>query len=242
MSIRSQHSAPNKTSQICPRRVLFGRIGVVKDFASPAHPSTYLANERVKTNLLLTAIPSLPKTSPSGDALPSFAAAIDAHKAMVYSIAWHFLHDRATAEELAQDVFLQLHKNWASIQSPAHLLFWLRKTATHRAIDAARKRKAKAEITLDDADEPTVLERVHDSLLSSYLNRMVGTLPDNQRSAILLRYQEDMEMDEIAKVLEMNVSTVKTHISRGLELLRGKVSRRLRQSESPRTEGKHDTV
>jgi DNA-directed RNA polymerase specialized sigma24 family protein len=43
----------------------------------------------------------------------------------------------------------------------------------------------------------------------------------------VLRYQEDMELDEIAKVLGMNVSTVKTQIARALNLLRGKVSRRL---------------
>ncbi len=180
--------------------------------------------------MVLTAITSRTRTADNEDSLPTFAAAVDRHKAMVYSIAWHFLHDRQSAEELAQDVFLQLHKNWNAIESPSHMLFWLRKAATHRAIDAARKRKAKAEVTLEEADEPTVLERLHDTLLSSYLNRMVGTLPDKQRSAILLRYQEDMEFDEIAKVLDSNVSTVKTHIARGLELLRGKVSRRLRRT------------
>ncbi len=149
------------------------------------------------------------------------------HKAMVYSIGWNFLHDRQAAEEMAQEVFLQLHRNWAGIQSVEHLLFWLRRTATHRAIDAGRKRKAKAEVTLEEADEPTMLERVHDTLLSSYLKRMVGTLPEKQRSAIVLRYQEDMEVEEIAKMLDTNVSTVKTHIARGLDFLRGKVSRRL---------------
>ncbi len=181
---------------------------------------------RRQTNLF-TAITTLAATADSERRLPPFATAVHLHKGMVYSIAWHFLHDRQVAEELAQDVFLQLHKNWGSIQSPEHLIFWLRKAATHRAIDAARKRKAKAEVTLDDADEPTVLERVHDSLLSSYLNRMVGTLPEKQRSVILLRYQEEMEVEEIARVLDMNLNTVKTHLSRGLELLRGKVSRRL---------------
>jgi RNA polymerase sigma-70 factor (ECF subfamily) len=176
---------------------------------------------------LITALKSRTATTETVSLLPNFATAVDTHKAMVYSIGWHFLHDRLAAEEIAQDVFLQLHKNWAAIQSPEHLLFWLRRTATHRAIDAARKRRAKAETSLEDSDEPTVLERVHDSLLSSYLNRMVGSLPEKQRAAILLRYQEDMEIDEISKVLDMNASTVKTHIARGLEMLRGKVSRRL---------------
>jgi RNA polymerase sigma-70 factor (ECF subfamily) len=76
-------------------------------------------------------------------------------------------------------------------------------------------------------DEPTVLERVHDAFLSSYLNRMVGSLPEKQRIIVVLRYQEDMEPQEIAKVLDMNVNTVKTQISRALEMLRTKVSRRL---------------
>lgn len=186
---------------------------------------------------MLTAITSSLKSTSAATALPTFSAAIDTHKAMVYSIAWHFLHDRAAAEELAQDVFLQLHESWSAIASSEHLLFWLRRTATHRAIDAARRRKAKPETSLEDSDEPTVLERVHDSLLSSYLNRMVGTLPEKHRAAILLRYQEDMDLDEIAKILDTNANTVKTHIARGLEMLRTKVSRRLGKGNGP-----HDAI
>lgn len=176
---------------------------------------------------LLAATTSIAASRSASPALPAFATAVDTHKAMVYSIAWQFLRDRLAADELAQDVFLQLHKNWARIESPAHLVFWLRKVATHRAIDAARKRKTKAETSLEETDEPTVLERVHDSFLSSYLQRMIASLPEKQRSVIVLRYQEDMELEEIAQILSMNVSTVKTQISRALELLRGKVSRRL---------------
>lgn len=185
---------------------------------------------------MLTAITSS-KSIPAAATLPSFSVAVDTHKAMVYSIAWHFLHDRPAAEELAQDVFLQLHQNWSALSSPEHLLFWLRRTATHRAIDAARRRKAKPETRLEDSDEPTVLERVHDSLLASYLARMVGTLPEKQRAAILLRYQEDMELEEIARILDTNLSTVKTHIARGLELLRSKVDRRLGKGN-----GIHDAI
>jgi RNA polymerase sigma-70 factor (ECF subfamily) len=176
---------------------------------------------------LLEASASIATSISGQQALPEFAAAVETHKAMVYSIAWQFLHDRVAADELAQDVFLQLHKSWAGIQSPAHMLFWLRKVATHRAIDAARKRKAKPETSLEETDEPTALERVHDSFLASYLKRMVASLPEKQRSVMVLRYQEEMELEEIAKVLGMNVSTVKTQISRALDLLRGKVSRRL---------------
>lgn len=175
----------------------------------------------------------------SDNTLPSFSEAVDIHKAMVFSIGWHFLRDRIAAEELAQDVFLQLYRNWGAMQSPGHVVFWLRKVTSHRAIDLVRKRKLHPEMSLEETDEPTVLERVQDSLLSSYLERMVASLPEKQRLAIVLRYQEDMEPNEIAKVLEMKASSVKTLISRGLELLRAKTSRRLRAAEY---RSSHDTV
>ncbi len=159
--------------------------------------------------------------------LPTFAAAIEMHKAMVYSIGWHFLRDRALAEELGQDVFLELHRHWDSIKSPAHMLFWLRKVTSRRAIDEVRKRKIRLETSLEETGEPTVLERVHDAFLSSYLERMVASLPEKQRMAIVLRYQEGMELEEIAEVLEMKTSTVKTQIFRALELLRAKTAQRL---------------
>jgi RNA polymerase sigma-70 factor, ECF subfamily len=193
---------------------------------------------------LLAAMTSLAGVADGALPLPAFAEAVEMHKGMVYSIAWNFLHDGVIAEELAQDVFLQLHRNWASIQSPAHLIFWLRKVATHRAIDMSRRRKARAETSLAETDEPTVLERIHDSFLASYLNRMVASLPEKQRSVIVLRYQEDMELDEIAKTLDMKVSTVKTQISRALELLRGKVSRRLgpKSSDAGRANERYDAL
>ena len=148
---------------------------------------------------------------------------------MVYSIAWHFLRDRAVAEELAQDVFLELHRNWSSMQSAQHIVFWLRKVTSRRSIDIVRRRKTRAETSLEEMAEPTALERVNDSMLSSYLERMVASLPEKQRIVIVLRYQEGMEPEDIAEILGMNVSTVKTQITRALDLLRAKTARRLKQ-------------
>jgi RNA polymerase sigma-70 factor (ECF subfamily) len=164
--------------------------------------------------------------------LPTFAEAVELNKSMVFSIAWHFLHDRSLAEELAQDVFLELHRRWSSMRSPDHLVFWLRKVTGHRAIDLIRRRRIRQESSLDAAAEPTTLEQMHDSLLASYLERMVATLPEKQRLAIVMRYQEDLEPDEIAKVLGMNVSTVKTNLARGLELLHAKTVGRLKRRQT----------
>ena len=89
--------------------------------------------------------------------MPAFAEVVEAHKAMVFSIGWHFLRDRLAAEELAQEVFLQLHRSWSSMKSSDHILFWLRKVTSHRAVDFARKVKRRPESSLEETDEPTSL-------------------------------------------------------------------------------------
>jgi RNA polymerase sigma-70 factor (ECF subfamily) len=159
--------------------------------------------------------------------LPLFADAVEEHKAMVFSIGWHFLRDRIAAEELAQEVFLQLHRDWTRLKSAEHMVFWLRRVTSHRAIDFARQRKRRSETSLEETGEPTALERLHDTFLSTYLERMVASLPEKQRIVVVLRYQEEMDVEEIARTLRMKPATVKTQLLRALELLRSKTERRL---------------
>jgi RNA polymerase sigma-70 factor (ECF subfamily) len=171
------------------------------------------------------------RVAPDTADLPSFAEAVEAQKAMVFSIAWHFLRDRSAADEIAQDVFLELYRRWDHIQNSDHLVYWLRKVTSHRCLDAIRRHKLHPKTTLDESAEPTALERLHDPMLSSYLARMVASLPEKLRIVLILRYQEGMEPEEIAQVLGLHVSTVKSQISRGVELLRAKTAHRLGSSK-----------
>jgi RNA polymerase sigma-70 factor (ECF subfamily) len=155
---------------------------------------------------------------------------------MVFSIGWHFLRDRSLAEELAQEVFLRLHRSWDSMESREHLECWLRKAMSHRCIDEIRRRKAQPQVSLEDAAEPGALERLQDPLLTAYLERMVASLPEKQRMLVILRYQEGMEPEEISKMLGMKPSTVRTGLGRALELLRAKTWRRLGRSRLDQSE------
>ena len=101
-----------------------------------------------------------------GDHL-SFAEIVEEHQKMVFSIAWHFLRNRALAEELAQEIFLQLYQNLSSIQSPAHLTHWLRRVTAHRCIDQSRR--LKPEIALEEVPEPATTGRIADPLLHQQL-------------------------------------------------------------------------
>lgn len=153
-----------------------------------------------------------------------FAELVREHQAMVYSIAWHFLHDRALAEELAQDVFLQLHRRLAELESPEHVVFWLRKVATHRAIDCSRRRKYEPRVALEDVPEPAAPIDPGDFMLSEKLRLLVRSLPEKLRIAVILRYQEDMGPSEIGRVLGVPARTVKNHLMQAVALLREKLA------------------
>ena len=153
-----------------------------------------------------------------------FETLVHRHQAMVFSIALHFLHDRSAAEELAQDVFLQLHRHLEALQSADHVTFWLRRVTTHRCIDYSRRRRFRF-LRLDGVPEPAADATVSDLLLSRRLRTLVGELPAPARMAVVLRYQEDLTPEEIARVLDRPVATVKSQLQRALKTLREKLGK-----------------
>ena len=165
-----------------------------------------------------------------GDQL-AFAQIVREYQSMVFSLACHFLRDRALAEELAQEVFLTLHQNLSTIQSPAHLLFWLRKVTSNRCIDQTRRQKVRPQISIEDVPEPSTAPVESDPMLTETLRRVVDTLPEKARMVVILRYQEDLEPAEIAHVLGMPLNTVKSHLRRSLSMLRDKLSRCLGEAQ-----------
>ena len=143
---------------------------------------------------------------------------------MVFSLAHHFLRDRAVAEELAQDVFLELYRHLGDMQSAEHLVFWLRRVTANRCISEARRRQRRPEVPLEDAPEPEAPNSVADPMEGDQLRRMVASLPEKFRMVVLLRYQEDLDPEDIARVLDVSVNTVKSQLQRALTMLRQKAA------------------
>src|ERR1051325_10607352 len=122
----------------------------------------------------------------------AFAEIVRCHQAMVFGLARHFLRDRGLAEELAQEVFLELHRSLRSIESPAHLTFWLRRVTSNRCIDSARRRRLRPETSLDELPELAEDAAPRDPILTGKLQRCVAALPETPRMILILRYQEDL--------------------------------------------------
>jgi len=168
------------------------------------------------------------KRSAQGDSL-SFAELVQEHQGMVFSIAYHFLQDRSLAEDLAQEVFLELYQSLDRIQSAAHLTYWLRRVTANRCIDQGRKKFRRRELALEDAPEPTTAASSTDPLLLERLQQSLAGLPEKQRMVVILRFQEGLGPGEIAELLEMPVNTVKSTLHRSLADLRKSLARRIRE-------------
>lgn len=153
---------------------------------------------------------------------PDLAAIVHEYESMVFSIAYHFTQNAATAEELAQDAFLQLYQNLASITSASHLKSWLRKTTVHRCLDYGRRQKSEAWLSLESIPEPASNQPLADARFE-LVRKLVAGLPEKARVIVILRFQEELELHEIAELLEMPLNTVKSRLQRALALLRRKL-------------------
>jgi RNA polymerase sigma-70 factor (ECF subfamily) len=168
---------------------------------------------------------------------PDFEQLVDEHQSMVFSLAWRMTGDRGLAEELAQDVLLELDRHLSKLHSADHVRFWLRQVTMHRVADALRRRRTKAASLGTDLWEE--LEERHvlvepfdldeDSPLGRRIEELLAGLPESQRAALVLRYQEELTPEEIAVTLRAPLATVKSHLQRGLKLLRVKASQTLKE-------------
>ena len=148
----------------------------------------------------------------------AFATIVDEYQGVVFGIAYNFFSDRAVAEELAQDVFLQLYKSVGAIHSQSHLLYWLRQVTSRKCIDVLR-RSGPRRISLDQMDLP-VSPRLIDPLIARRLRGLIAALPDMQRLILTLRYQEELGPAEIGRVVGIPENTVKSYLHRALVALR----------------------
>ncbi len=160
-----------------------------------------------------------------------FRRLLEAHQSMVFSIALRITGVRETAEEVAQDVFMELHRSGQQLAGEDHARFWLRRVSVHRATDALRRRLHRPEAISEQwveerhgLGEADAAPGVNGLRLEARLDDLLRSLPEAQRVAVVLRFTEGMWPEEIAELLGQPLATVKSHLQRGLRLLRQKAA------------------
>lgn len=148
----------------------------------------------------------------------AMARLVPAYRRRVYGLAYGILGDRSAAEDVAQEVFVKVWQAFDSFDGRAQLSTWIYAITRNAAISALRKRPRGVSMSDDAvAMEVDAVEagRQPEDEGDTQLWRLVEALPDRQRQAIVLFYQEDRSLEEIAGMLGMPVNTVKTHLHRG---------------------------
>ena len=160
------------------------------------------------------AIIELMRAGRPGDAM---ARLVPAYRRRVFGLAYSILRDRAAAEDVAQEVFVKVWQAFDSYDGRARLSTWIYAITRNTAIGALRKRSRL--VSLSEPDVAAVVDSMEagDTAADAgdpQLWRLVDALPEKQRQAVVLFYQDDRSVEEIADMLGTPVNTVKTHLHR----------------------------
>jgi RNA polymerase sigma-70 factor (ECF subfamily) len=152
----------------------------------------------------------------------AMAALYDRFSSIVYAVALRVLQDTGAAEDVLQDIFMQLWRNPGAFDSSrGNMAAWLAVIARNRAIDALRKRRPQDDI--EDVIVSVETDLAAETDRSRAMEKVRGALqamPSQQRSALEMAYFEGLTHTEIADKTGDPLGTVKTRIRTGLLLLR----------------------
>jgi RNA polymerase sigma-70 factor, ECF subfamily len=157
----------------------------------------------------------------SGDQT-AMSSLFDRYGTLVYSVAFRVLKDASEAEDVMQEIFVQVWKNpRAFVSGKGSLAGWLAVVARNRSIDVIRRRRPAEPVELFALPSATNLAREaeRDSLLGKIRGVMVG-LPEEQRRPLELAFFEGLSHSEIAEKTGDPLGTVKTRIRMALTTIR----------------------
>jgi RNA polymerase sigma-70 factor (sigma-E family) len=147
-----------------------------------------------------------------------------AHYRQLVRLAALLLADRAVAEELVQDAYVQLHQRWGRLRDPHKALGYLRTSVVNGARSAQRRRGVADRYAAGQAPLPSAPSAELGALGALGRAEVVAALralPVRQREVLVLRYYLDLSESDIAATMGISRGAVKSHASRGLAALRG---------------------
>ena len=161
----------------------------------------------------------------SGQDDTAFAELVERYKDVVYGLVYKMSRDRSQADDLAQDVFLKVHRGLPYFRGDARLSTWIYRIVFNVCCEE-RARRRDLEVPLDAGDgrrpiDPGAIDASYARLeLRDRLERAMATLPDNYRFLIAAHYLRGVQYEALAAALDMPIGTIKTHLFRAKRLLR----------------------
>lgn len=140
------------------------------------------------------------------------------NKESFYRVAYSYVRNQQDALDIVQDAIYKALTRINTLEKQVSLKSWLYKIIVNNSLDYLRKHKRLS--VVDD----TVMEALGNSTEDRYQNldlqEAMDQLPDKYKTIIILRYFEDMKIEEVAQVMDENVNTIKTRLYRALKILK----------------------
>jgi RNA polymerase sigma-70 factor (sigma-E family) len=165
------------------------------------------------------------RAEPTSRADEGVTALYAAHAVGLIRLGFVMLGDRSAAEDVVQEAFLGLYRNWDRLDDPANALTYARSSVLNgcRAAVRARARRDRRDraaaaldgrLPFDTAEAAVLLAEEHQEVMAA-----VRRLPDRQREALMLRFYLGLSTDEAARVMGISAGTVKSAMSRAITAL-----------------------
>jgi len=168
----------------------------------------------------------------------AFRQLYDLFGSMVFNLALNLLQNQEDAEEVSQDIFLEIHKKILLFKGESSLKTWVYRIALNKSMEKIRYNKRKKRFGLfvsfsnnEDSvtiDHPAVAEDTLDK--AKLLFKEMQTLPDKQRSAFTLYHIDGMSYKEISEIMETTLSSVESLIFRAKSNLKKRIKETISQS------------
>ncbi len=153
----------------------------------------------------------------------------------IHGAIYRILGSEEEARDLAQEAFLKAYRGLRCFKREARFSSWLYQIALNLCRDRMRRRKGRMLVSLDELDEattgalaapPSALELVEAQDVCRAVAAAIADLPREQREVIVLKEYQELTFVEIAELLDVPISTIKTRLYRGLGQLRQSLERR----------------
>ncbi len=167
----------------------------------------------------------------------AFAEIVELYQDKLYRVCYRMLGNKHEAEDIAQEAFVRAFVNIHTFDTNRKFSTWLYRIGTNLCIDRIRKKKPDyfldAEVAGTEglnmysqiaSTEEIPEEEVLKMEMQERVQYEISRLPDKYRAVIVLKYMEDLPLQEISDILDMPLGTVKTRIHRGREALRKQLS------------------
>ena len=159
---------------------------------------------------------------------PAFERLIDHYQGDIYRLIFYRIRSRMDAEDLTQDVFVRAYRSISRIREPHKFRSWLFRIAINRVNDYLRKKRVRSifkssdegtevqPVDTDFQDTPEALDQVLKEDFWRHIERIAAKLSKMEREVFMLRFMDNLNINEIARILKKSESTVKTHLYRAL--------------------------